>query len=111
MTRRGLLAGLLAAAVVAVVRPGRPVANAAPRGVGGSGTARQWAWVALPDSGGLQVFVTAQQSGALPVSWTAEGVVTCGMLSVTAPPIGSAITTQHVSSGAGFGLAVRRATT
>lgn len=107
MTRRSLLAGLLAAAVVAVVRPGRPVAAVS----GGSGTAKQWGWVALPDSGGLQVFVTAQASGSRPVSWTADGVVTCGALSVTAPPVGSAITTQHVSSGAGFGLAVRRATT
>lgn len=108
MRRRSFLAGLLVAAAVAVARPGRP-ASAGPRGViGGSGSAKQWTWVALPDSGGLQVYVTAQREGSLPVSWTAEGVVTCGQLTVIAPPVGSRSTTQHIAGGAGFGLAVRR---
>lgn len=109
MTRRAFLRVALAVASAPVlgtfaVRKGYPASV-------GTGTVAQWRWVALPDSGGLQVFVTAQASGGRPVSWTADGVVTCGTLSVTAPPVGSDPNTQHVSSGAGFGLAVRRATT
>lgn len=108
--RRTVLGGLFALVTAAVTASGRVAAAAAvappaaPRAagpVGGSGNAKTWRWVALPDSGGLQVYVTdARGTGSLPVAWTADGVVTVKGLTATA---------GYLSSGNGYGLNVRRA--
>lgn len=111
--RRTLLAAMLAAVVGTVPLVRAASAHAAPQAIqvaGGAGTAQTWKWVALPDSGGLQVHCTAANSAAsVRVSWTADGVVTAAWptpLTVTAPA-GPGV--QALTSGGGYGLAVRRA--
>jgi hypothetical protein len=105
------------AATVAPAPDLTPVSYAAP--IGGSGTAKTWQWVALPNSGGLQVHCTAAYTLAnAAVSWTADGVVTATfklsstanlVLTVTAPAEpGASVVTSGGPPGKGCGLAVRR---
>lgn len=107
-------------AAAPVARPAphfTPVSYAAP--IGGSGTAKTWQWVALPDSGGLQVYCMAAVTlTSAAVRWTAEGVVTATYviagatytLTVAAPtgPGPGTVTTSGGPPGRGCGLTVRR---
>jgi hypothetical protein len=94
-----------------------PVSYAAP--IGGSGTAKTWQWVALPNSGGLQVYCTAAYTlGSVAVQWTADGVVgatfklssSANLVLTVAAPAEPGVTA--VASGGppdkGCGLTVRR---
>lgn len=112
MRRRTLLRILLGVVVATapLVRAAPAWATRAVQVVGGSGTAKTWQWVALPNSGGLQVFCTAATAAAsVAVSWTVDGVVTAAWptpLTVTAPARPGV---QVVASGGGYGISVRRA--
>jgi hypothetical protein len=101
ITRRGLLEGLLGGIVAASLpRACRSAAAAAPvrsLAVGAWGK-----WKELPGTG-LEVHATR----AVTVTWTADGTITAPLL-LTPPVTGSARGTQHVTSGPGYGLAVRR---
>lgn len=119
MRRRTLLGALLAvAAAFPLVRAGRradppamtPAAYAEP--TGGSGTATLGTWVALPNSGGLQVHCTTAvgKPAKVPVRWTFNGpevTVTADYptpVTVRAVPVRGG---QHVSTGPGYALTVR----
>ncbi len=119
MRRRTVLKAILAAAaatvaprvaVAAAVAVPPPARLAQGLAQGGSGTAKVWRWVALPNSGGLQVYCTdANGATGVAVTWTADGVVTAAWptpLTVRAP---AGPGSQAVASGDGYGLAVCRA--
>lgn len=106
MSRRALLRTVLAAVGAPLALA--TAATAAP--TAGSTTARTWTWTTLPGAG-VQVYATDARNpnASVTVSWTADGTVTATWttaLTVTAPARGGE---QHVTSGAGYGLAVRRA--
>lgn len=113
MKRRTLLRAILGATAVAAFLPrwGRaPTASAASAApTGGSGTAKTWQWVALPNSGGLQVHCVAPVGvGTVRVRWTAEGLTTAEYptpLTVAAPAESGV---QNVTVGAGYAITVRR---
>lgn len=112
--RRTLFRAVLGAAAVAAFTPrwGRAATAVAASSdpVAGSGTAGTWKWVALPNSGGLQVHCVAPAGmTSVRVRWTAEGLVTAeypAPLTVSAPAGPGA---QSVAVGPGYGLTLRRA--
>lgn len=114
MRRRTLLRVILGAAFAATAAgrtakaaPAAVKAPAAPRVAGGSGTAKAWQWVALPNSGGLQVHCTHPVA----VTWTAQGVVTAAYtvpLTVTAPAVGTPSGVHVNAVGPGYAITVRR---
>jgi hypothetical protein len=118
MRRRTLLGGALAALAAVFVAPvtracaATPTAEKAAAPSGGSGNATLWEWKALPNSGGLQIHCTAAngRTAKVPVTWTADGVVTADYpsrpITVTAPA--AADGTTHVASNGPYGLTVRR---
>lgn len=119
MKRRTLLGGVFATVAAVFTAPAiracaaTPAAPASTVPSGGSGNAALWEWKALPNSGGLQVHCTAAngRTAKVPVSWTADGVVTADYpnrpITVTAPA--TADGTTHVASNGPYGLTVRRA--
>lgn len=100
MSRRALLRGLLAVAAA----PAFGVL--APRAAAATGTVRTWRWVALPDSGGLQVFVCAPAAlTSTPIDWTPAGQVSAPALGLSVVAGPDPVTTMNAAS---CGLTVRR---
>lgn len=107
MSRRSLLRSLFAVAAAPLALA--TAATAAP--TAGTATAKTGQWVTLP--GGVQIHATdaSGRTTSVPVTWTADGTVTATWalpLTVAAP---ARVGEQRVTSGAGYGLAVRRAGT
>lgn len=101
--RRTLLRALLGSAVLAAtplpaMLPTPAAAGPADEG-GGSLAVKAWKWTALPGTG-LEVHSTAPVA----VTWVADGTITAP-LRLTPPAVAGI---QHVASGPGYGLAVRR---
>jgi hypothetical protein len=100
ITRRGFLRGLLGVLAVATLpaASAAPAAAADPRSI----AVKAWRWTELPGTG-LEVHATR----AVTVTYAPDGTVTAP-LPLAPPPTGSDRGTQHVTSGPGYGIALRR---
>jgi hypothetical protein len=81
-----------------LLRASAPAAAADPSPL----AVKAWKWTTLPGTG-----IEVHSTRAVTVTWTPDGTVTAP-LALAPPPAGSDRGTQHVTSGPGYGIALRR---